>query len=55
MPRRKRLFDVCGALGGALFFAPVMLAIAAAILLDDGGPVLFRQARWGAGGVRSRS
>ena len=49
MPRRKRLFDVVGALGGALFFAPIMLTIAAAILLDDGGPVLFRQARLGRG------
>ena len=41
------MFDLCGAVGGLLFFGPLMLAIAAAILLDDGGPVFFRQARLG--------
>jgi lipopolysaccharide/colanic/teichoic acid biosynthesis glycosyltransferase len=49
VPVGKRGFDVCGAIGGALFFGPIMLAIAAAILLDDGGPVLFRQSRLGRG------
>jgi lipopolysaccharide/colanic/teichoic acid biosynthesis glycosyltransferase len=43
----KRLFDVAGALGGLVFFGPVMLATAAAILLDDRGPILFRQVRIG--------
>lgn len=43
----KRAFDVLGAAGGLLFFGPAMLAIAVAILLDDGGPVLFRQLRLG--------
>jgi len=47
MTRGKRVFDVCGAVGGLLFFAPVLAAIAVAILLDDGGPVLFRQPRLG--------
>jgi lipopolysaccharide/colanic/teichoic acid biosynthesis glycosyltransferase len=43
----KRAFDVVGALGGLVFFAPVMLCTTLAILLDDGGPVLFRQMRLG--------
>lgn len=45
----KRVFDVCGAVGGLLFFGPLMVCVAAAILLDDGGPVFFRQARLGRG------
>lgn len=45
----KRLFDIVGASGGLLFFAPVMVAVAIAILLDDGAPVLFRQTRLGRG------
>ena len=47
MTRGKRLFDVTGAVGGLLFFAPVMLAVSVAIRLDDGSPVLFRQQRLG--------
>jgi len=43
----KRLFDVAGALGGLVFFGPLMAVAAAAILLDDRGPVIFRQARLG--------
>jgi lipopolysaccharide/colanic/teichoic acid biosynthesis glycosyltransferase len=43
----QRLFDVVGATGGLLFFAPVMTVIAIAIWCEDGGPVLFRQARVG--------
>ena len=43
----KRLFDLVGAMGGLLAFSPVMAVIAAAILLEDGVPVLFRQARLG--------
>ena len=43
----KRLFDLAGASAGLLVFAPVMTVIAAAVLLDDGGPVLFRQIRLG--------
>jgi lipopolysaccharide/colanic/teichoic acid biosynthesis glycosyltransferase len=43
----KRLFDVAGAVGGLVFFGPVMAAAAAAILLDDGGPIVFRQVRLG--------
>ena len=47
MTRGKRAFDVCGAIGGLVFFAPVMIDVTAAILLDDGGPILFRQVRLG--------
>jgi lipopolysaccharide/colanic/teichoic acid biosynthesis glycosyltransferase len=38
-----------GATAGLLFFAVPMAAIAAAILLDDGWPLLFRQTRLGRG------
>jgi lipopolysaccharide/colanic/teichoic acid biosynthesis glycosyltransferase len=47
--RTKRLFDVVGAIGGLIVFAPPMAAIAAAILLLDGRPLLFRQTRVGRG------
>jgi lipopolysaccharide/colanic/teichoic acid biosynthesis glycosyltransferase len=49
MSRGKRIFDVAGALGGVIFFAPVMLATAVAILVEDGRPLLFRQVRLGRG------
>lgn len=41
------MFDVVGALAGLAVFAPAMAVIAAAVLLDDGRPVLFRQERIG--------
>ena len=47
--RAKRLFDLIGAVGGLVAFALPMAAIAAAILLTDGRPVLFRQTRLGRG------
>jgi len=43
----KRLFDIVGATCGLLAFAPAMALIAAAIYLDDAGPILFRQVRRG--------
>ena len=43
----KRLFDIAGGAAGVVVFAPIMAVVAAAILLDDGGPVLFRQERLG--------
>jgi lipopolysaccharide/colanic/teichoic acid biosynthesis glycosyltransferase len=49
MPRAQRLFDMLGAAAGLAFFAPVMLLVAAAILVDDGRPVLFAQERLGHG------
>jgi lipopolysaccharide/colanic/teichoic acid biosynthesis glycosyltransferase len=45
----KRLFDVAGALAGLTVFAPVVAVVAAAILIEDGRPVLFAQPRLGRG------
>ena len=45
----KRLFDVVGAIGGLIFFALPMAGIAAAVLVLDGRPILFRQPRLGRG------
>lgn len=46
----KRAFDIVVSSAGLLVFAPISLAIAAAIKLEDGGPVLFGQERVGRGG-----
>ena len=43
----KRAFDVVGACAGLLVFAPVMAIALVAVVLDDGWPVIFRQARLG--------
>jgi exopolysaccharide biosynthesis polyprenyl glycosylphosphotransferase len=43
----KRTFDLVVSSIGLLFVWPLLVAIAVAIKLDDGGPVLFRQARVG--------
>jgi polysaccharide biosynthesis protein PslA len=43
----KRLFDLFAAGSALLFFAPLFLAIAAAIKLTSPGPVLFSQPRYG--------
>lgn len=43
----KRTFDVVGACAGLLVFAPAMAIVVVAVLLDDGWPVIFRQARLG--------
>lgn len=45
-----RLFDILIAGVALLFFAPLMIAVAFAIKLEDGGPVLFGQDRIGYGG-----
>jgi lipopolysaccharide/colanic/teichoic acid biosynthesis glycosyltransferase len=47
MLRLKRLFDLVGACAGLLVFAPALALVSLAVLLDDGRPVLFRQARLG--------
>jgi lipopolysaccharide/colanic/teichoic acid biosynthesis glycosyltransferase len=47
MSRTHRLFDLMGGLAGLALFAPVMAAIAVAVLVEDGRPVLFRQERLG--------
>ncbi|MWG34430.1 sugar transferase [Halomarina oriensis] len=41
----KRTFDVAFSLVGLVVLAPVICLIALAVKLDDGGPVLYRQAR----------
>jgi exopolysaccharide biosynthesis polyprenyl glycosylphosphotransferase len=46
----KRVTDVVLSSTGLLILSPVMLGIAAVIKLQDGGPVIFRQARVGRDG-----
>ena len=46
----KRALDVAGAALGLVMTAPVLAAAAAAVKLEDGGPVLFRQERVGRDG-----
>jgi exopolysaccharide biosynthesis polyprenyl glycosylphosphotransferase len=46
----KRVSDVILTSVGLVVLAPVMLGIAAVVKLQDGGPVIFRQARVGRGG-----
>jgi len=41
----KRAFDIAFAVTGLLVLTPVMLLIATAIKLDDGGPILYAQQR----------
>ncbi|HZU63488.1 MAG TPA: exopolysaccharide biosynthesis polyprenyl glycosylphosphotransferase [Novosphingobium sp.] len=43
----KRLFDIIAAGSALVLLAPLLLAVAAAIKLEDGGPVLFVQRRVG--------
>src|SRR6266540_901577 len=43
----KRVFDVVLSTAGLLLIWPLLLAVAIAVKLDDGGPVLFRQQRVG--------
>lgn len=53
-PHLKRPLDFTLASIMLLCSAPVSLLIAAAIKLEDGGPVFYRQERWGRGGKRFR-
>lgn len=46
----KRLMDLAFSALGLLLFAPVMVAVAAAIKLEDGGPILYRAPRVGENG-----
>jgi exopolysaccharide biosynthesis polyprenyl glycosylphosphotransferase len=46
----KRLMDVVGASVGLVLLSPLLGAVAIAIVLTDGRPVLFRQQRAGLGG-----
>lgn len=45
----KRLFDLAVALAGLVLLAPLLLAVAIAILIEDGRPVFFVQRRLGRG------
>jgi lipopolysaccharide/colanic/teichoic acid biosynthesis glycosyltransferase len=53
-PFFKRMFDICFSACALLFGAPVMAAIAAAILLEDGGPIFFGHRRQGRDGTTFR-
>src|SRR4051794_33211876 len=46
----KRLFDVVFAVVALVLLSPLLVAVAVVVKLQDGGPVLFRQARVGRGG-----
>ncbi|HWT04882.1 MAG TPA: sugar transferase, partial [Xanthomonadales bacterium] len=46
----KRLFDLTASVIAIVLFAPVMLLVAAAISIEDGEPVLYRQERVGRDG-----
>ena len=54
MTAAKRVMDLAGATVGLALLWPVLLAIAAAIRLEDGGAVFFRQTRVGERGVPFR-
>jgi exopolysaccharide production protein ExoY len=49
---RKRALDVFGAVAGAVATAPLLLAMAVAIKLQDGGPIFYGHERIGYGGRR---
>jgi len=49
--RAKRLLDVALSGAGLIASAPLWAAIAAAIKLEDGGPIFYQQDRSGRGGV----
>ncbi|OWV71540.1 exopolysaccharide biosynthesis protein [Rhizobium sp. R634] len=46
----KRFIDIIVSASALIVLAPLFLAIALFIKLDDGGPVFFRQIRWGLNG-----
>ena len=50
----KRVFDIVVATMALVVFAPVMIVIALAVMIDDGMPVLFRQTRVGYQGRHFR-
>jgi lipopolysaccharide/colanic/teichoic acid biosynthesis glycosyltransferase len=49
--KAKRALDVVGASVGLVLLSPVLLAIALAVLVSDGRPILFRHPRPGLRGV----
>ena len=46
----KRLLDIIGSLCALIISSPILLGVAIAIKLDDGGPVFFSQTRIGLHG-----
>ncbi len=46
----KRIFDLLASALGLVLVSPVLLAVALAIKLEDGGPVFYRGTRVGMGG-----
>ena len=53
-PLLKRSLDVILSTFMLILSAPVSLLIVLAIKLEDGGPIIYRQERWGWGGTRFR-
>lgn len=54
LTRSKRAFDVAASLAGVVIASPLLLLLAIAVKVEDGGPVIFRQERVGRGGRRFR-
>jgi len=54
-PFLKRPLDVILSAFMLILSMPVSLPIALAIKMEDGGPVFYRQERWGRGGARFRA
>ena len=46
----KRTLDIVASLLGLVLVSPVLAAVAVAIIVESGGPILFRQQRLGVGG-----
>ena len=51
-PVLKRPLDVILSLFMMILSVPFSLVVVLAIKLEDGGPILYRQERWGKGGAR---
>jgi len=54
-PWLKRPLDVTLSSLMLILSSPVSLLVALAIKLEDGGPIFYRQERWGRGGVRFKA
>ena len=54
-PFLKRPLDIFLSMLMMILSIPVSLPIALAIKLEDGGPLLYRQERWGRNGIRFRA
>jgi lipopolysaccharide/colanic/teichoic acid biosynthesis glycosyltransferase len=46
----KRAFDIFGATSALIILFPILMTIALLIIIDDRGPIFFRQIRWGLKG-----